>query len=782
MPEHRSSHLTQGCFLASIPQLREFVTFGDYELDCSMGELRRNGTIIKLAPQPVKVLSILVTRAGEVVTRKELAETIWGADTHVDFEHGLNFAVRQIRSALEDDSENPRFLETIPKRGYRFIAPVAHRNPNAVVQEPVIAARSGNRLILAVALVVVIAAVGAFRYLKPPSSAKTENIPIVLADFANHTGDSVFDGTLLRGLSVQLEQSPSIRLVSDEQVHETLRMMGRSPDTALSPEIAREVCQRANASTLFEGSIDLVGTKYSLTARAVDCSSGDLLASAAEQADGKDHVLDALSSLASDIRGKMEEPLSSIRKYNVSLASVTTPNLEALHCYTEGLRVLSKFDYPGAISWFQKAVEFDSNFAMAYWAMGDSYAILGEDKAGIENTRKAFELREHVSEREKALIEAHYYYYVLGDVEKARRSCELLAKLYPFSEDAHNSIAVFAETVGQYGVGLTEYSEALHLAPYRSFLYRDVAYTYLLLDRVNDASAEAKKAHEMHLDENLAAVLYSIAFYGGDRGEMARQVASVHGKPEEEALLLALEADTLAYLGQLGKARIMSHRATESAERAEKKEASSMYYASSALREALLHNPRQAQQQAALASRYSGGRDTAYGVGLAFLYSGNLNRGNSAIEELATKFPDDTVVKCNYLPTLRAKAELLRSNPARAIDLLSVASSCEIGLPAYSYYNWPNLYPIYVRGEAYLAAHDGAKAAAEFKKILVHRGLALNEPIAALAHLQLGRSYAVSGDLARARAAYQDFLTIWKDADTQLQILKDAETEYAKLL
>ena len=268
------------------------------------------------------------------------------------------------------------------------------------------------------------------------------------------------------------------------------------------------------------------------------------------------------------------------------LASVTTPSLQALQCYSQGMQVLyGKFDYPEALSWLRKAVELDPNFAMAYWAVGDVYAILGETDSAIQYTRKAFELRDHVSERERALIEAHYYYYVLGDIKNARRSCELLAKLYPYSEDAHTSIATFAETVGQYDLGIAEFREALRLAPGRSFLYRDVAYSYLVSDRLQDASSIIDRAHAMHLDENLTSVRYSMAFYREDSSAMAREVASVAGKPEVEDLLLALHADTGAYAGHLQTARTLSQRAAASAEQAGRRETSALYYAASAVRE-----------------------------------------------------------------------------------------------------------------------------------------------------------------------------------------------------
>jgi predicted Zn-dependent protease len=395
--------------------------------------------------------------------------------------------------------------------------------------------------------------------------------------------------------------------------------------------------------------------------------------------------------------------------------------------------------------------------------------------------RKAFSLRDPVSQREKWLIEGDYYNYVVGDVLKARRSFELLSNLYPDNQAAHNSVADIAEMLGDYNVGLTEYLAALHSPPLSSISYRHVVNTYLALDRVTDAMNEVKNAHAAGLDANLSPMLYSIAFYRGDKAAMAQQVAAATGKPGIEDLVFELDADTAAYFGQLRKARALSERAADSAERSAGKETSAQYYAASAVREALFGEPERAREQAMIAKKYISDRDIAYGIALAFAYAGDLKRAEALTDEFARNFPEDTIGQCNYLPTLRAKLALLRSDPQQAIGLLTPSTSCELGLPSYSYYNWPNLYPAYVRGEAYLAAHRGQEAVAEFQKVLAHRGLVLNEPIGALAQLQLGRAYIVSGDIGKGRTSYGKFLALWKDADLNLPILKQAKDEYARL-
>lgn len=609
-----------------------------------------------------------------------------------------------------------------------------------------------------------------------------ERDTIFLGGFDNSTGDGVFDGTLRQGLSFELEQSPSLKIVSEEQIHQTLRMMGQKTDAHLTPEITREVCQRTNSAAALNGSIALIGTRYDLILRAVDCASGDLLASTKAQAKDKSGVLDALSKVASEMRSKLGESLSTVQKYNTPLIQVTTPSLEALQSYTLGAKTQTQTgDFAASLPWFQRAVELDPNFAMAYWAMGDAYSALGETTSQAANTRKAFELRAGVSERERLVIEGDYYYFVTGDIIKARRSFELFAKLYPNSDYAHNMLATFCNMSGQHDAALNEHQEALRLSPRRSILHRYVIFTNLLLDRVADAEAAAKEAHATGLDSDLTAVLYGIAFYRNDSGEMARQAARAEGRPGMEDLLLALEADTAAFVGHLGEAREFSHRAADSGERAGEKETAAVYSAVSALRDALFGNAHKARQQAITAKGHSTGRDLDYGVALAFAYAGDTSRAQALTDDLGRRFPEDTIVKFNYLPTLRAKLALNRSTPQQALKVLGISAPYELGLPTSSFYNWPNLYPVYVRGEAYLAAHRGGEAAAEFQKILDHRGIVLNEPIGALAHLQLSRAYAMSGDTAKARASYQNFLALWNDADPEIPILKQAQAEYAKL-
>ena len=761
-------------------QTPALLRFGVFEVDLRSRELRKQGVRVKLQEQPFRVLTVLLQQPGNLVTREELRSRIWPSDTFVDFDNNLNTSMNKLREALGDSADNPRFIETLPRRGYRFVAPLGSDVRN---QPAIPAARRNIPLLAIVALSVAVAATGGgLLWHLHGRPVLTEKDTVVLGDFANYTGDSVFEGTLREGVSVQLEQSPFLSLVSDEGIHQTLHMMGQPANVRLTPEITREICQRTNSATALDGSIALIGTRYNLILKAVNCTNRDVLASTEAQANDKSHVLDALGMVASEMRAKLGESLSTVQKYNTPLEKATTPSLEALQAYSLGFtKSWVDGDQAAALLFLQRAIQLDPNFAMAYRAASNAYAVMGESTRAAENVRRAFELRARASDLERLLIEDDYNFFLTGDLMKAGHIDELGIEIYPREPIFHFNLAVTSNFLGHYETGLREYGEACHLAPYNSYFCRGVIFTSVLSDRIEEAAAAAREAQRKGLDSHLAHALYAIAFYRGDSAEMARQLANTSGKPGEEDLLLAVEADTAAYFGHLQKAREFSRRAEESAERGEEKETAAIYYAVSALREGLFGNASKSFSETVIAQRHSAGRDLNYGCALAFTYAKDQRRAQALSDDLAKSFPEDTIVRFNYVPTLRARLSIGRSKPRQALDSLQVAAPYELGLPAVGFYNWPNLYPVYVRGEAYLAAHQGREAAAEFQKILDHRGIVLNEPIGALAHLQIGRAYALEGQTAEARAAYQDFLTLWKEADPDIPILKQAKAEYAKL-
>ncbi len=612
------------------------------------------------------------------------------------------------------------------------------------------------------------------------TSKFTDKDTIVLADFTNTTGDAVFDGTLRQGLSVQLEQSPFLSLVSEEQIQQTLQMMGQKRDAKLTPDTARELCQRTGSTAVLDGSIAQIGTQYEVILKVVNCSNAESLASTEAEASDKNHVLDALGKAASAIRSKLGESLRTVRKFDTPVEQATTPSLDALKAYSLGRRVMGSDDV-AAVPFFRRAISLDPNFAMAYASLGSSYSNLGEPSLASENTKKAYELREQVSDRERFYIESNYY----SDAEKTRQTCELWAQTYPRDFEPRGCLGGIYASFGQYDKCLAEARENLRLDRGSFASYAFLMGAYLNLNRLEEGQAAAEEAQAKKLDSPyLRFYLYQLAFVKNDAAGMAKQVDWSLGKPGIEDVLLFFEADTAAYAGRLAKARELSRRAVESAEHAEEKETAASYEADSALREALFGNPAEARQRAAAALTLSAGRDVQYAAALALAFAGGPDvlggRTQALADDMAKHFAEDTSVQFNYLPSLRAQLALDRNDASNAIQILHAAAPYELGSMGNAGIT-PVLYPVYVRGEAYLAAHQGNEAASEFQKILDQRGVVFNEPIGALARFGLARAYSLQGNTAKARTAYQDFLTLWKDADPGIPILKQAKAEYAKL-
>jgi len=609
----------------------------------------------------------------------------------------------------------------------------------------------------------------------------TDKDTIVLADFRNSTGDTVFDGTLRQGLSVQLEQSPFLRIISDQEIQRTLLMMAQKPDVKITPEIARELCQRTGSAAVLDGSIAQIGTQYLLTLKAVNCSSGESLVSTEAQASDKSHVLDSLGKAASEIRNKLGESHSTVQKFDAPLEQVTTPSLEALQAYSLGMKKDLEGEPAAGLPLFHRAIQLDPNFALAYVGLGFDYAGIGEPTLAAENFKKAYDLRGRVSEREKLDIESAYYWIAVGDLEKARQSNEVFKQTYLRDAWPPNDLSFIYAQIGEYQKALAEVQEARRRDPTGGRFYATLVNAYLKLNRFDEAQTTAEEAQKKNLDSpELRFTLYMLGFLKNDRAKMAEQVAWSLRRTGLEDILLVNEADTAAYSGRLKEAREFSRRAMDSAQGAGKREAAATYAAVSGLREALFGNPDEARRRATFALGRIAGRDVQYGAALALAYAGDNGRAQALTDDLGKSFPEDTLVQFNYLPTLRAKLALGKGNALEAIESLRAATPYELAVP-YGAYGWTALYPVFVRGEAHLAAHRGSEATAEFQKILDHRGIVQSNPIGALAHLQLGRAYTMQGDTMKAKAAYQDFLTLWKDADPDIPILKQAKAEYVKL-
>jgi serine/threonine protein kinase len=640
------------------------------------------------------------------------------------------------------------------------------------------------KLILSAAAVVLLTFFGA-RYSYFHRRPKlTDKDTIVLANFANTTGDAVFDGTLRQGLAVQLEQSPFLSLISDDRIQQTLRLMGRPADARLTPELAREICERTAGAVVLEGSIAGLGSEYVLGLHAKNCRTGDDIDEEQAQAGRKEDVLNALSQMASKFRTRAGESLTTVEKHSTPLVQATTPSLEALKAYSTAMKVTFSTGLGDALPLLKRAVEIDPKFAMAYATLGLNYSGIGESALSIENTTRAYQLRDRASDRERFFITALYDRQVTGNLEKEQQTLELWAQTYPRDRDAHGLMSGFAtQGSGQYKKSIKEAEIAIGIDPDFSPGYINLAFDYLYLGRPEETGKAIQRASEHKVEwPELLLAQYYFAFVKNDRSGMERAAELAKGKPGAEDSMAHSRALALARYGQFQAARKMSLRSVELAQQVGQQERAATYKAANAVWEAMFGNAAPARQIATAALDLSKGRDVEYGVAFALALSGDSVRSQALANDLARRFPEDTSVQFNYLPTLRAILALNRRQPEKAVELLQVAAPYEVNVPSIDFNAFfGGLYPVYVRGEAYLAAHQGAKAAAEFRKILDHPGVVLADPVGAAARLQLARALVLSGNKAGAKAAYKDFLTLWKGADPDVPVLRQARAEDRKL-
>ena len=632
-------------------------------------------------------------------------------------------------------------------------------------------------------VLVVIATIGAGLYYRSKQAKPlTDKDTIILADFANTTGEPVFDGALRQGLSAQLEQSPFLSLVSDEHIAHTLQLMNKPRQARLTPELAREVCQRTASAATIEGSISNLGSQYVLGLKAVNCRTGDLLSEEQVTANGKEQVLEALGKAATKLRGKLGESMASVQKYDAMPQNVTTPSLEALQAYDLGVRTVEVAnDYVAATPFFERAIAMDPNFAMAYLRLAEDYQPQGELGRSAENARKAYQLRDRTSEQEKLAISSFYEYVVTGNLEAARSSYELWARTFPREDDEpQNMLWLINAAFGEYEKSHSAAQEAAKLNPGSANNIVSVVYADQWLNQLDKAKAAAQDARARNLESPwIPLILYVVDFVSGDAAGMEQEAPRAMGKPGIEDQILFLQSETATYGGEFTKARELTQRAADSALRAQEKETAAEYQAHDSVREALAGNKALAKQEAQSAIAGSDGRHSEGFSAIALGMAGDSAQAERLAGDLAKRFPQDTIVQFDYLPMIRAAVALQSGKAAEALAALAASVPYEMGQTnsAFTF----ALYPAYLRGEAYLAVRQGAAAASEFQKILDHPGVIGNQPIGALARLGLGRAYALSGDTTRAKIAYQDFLSLWKHADPDSPTLKDAKAEYAKL-
>jgi tetratricopeptide (TPR) repeat protein len=632
----------------------------------------------------------------------------------------------------------------------------------------------------AAAILAVFAAAYAYLHRLPELTGKDT---VVLADFENKTGDPIFDQTLRQGLEVQLEQSSFLTLVSEQRIQRVLSLMRRPAEARLTPEIAREVCERTGSTAVLEGSIASLGNQYVLWLRARNCRTGDILAEEQVQAGRKEEVLKALTRVAIQIRTRLGESLETIQEHSKPLEEATTASLEALKAFSTGRIAMYAHGAPAAVPHLQRAIAIDPQFAMALGDLSFVYSNMGQTDLAAEYTRKAYQFRDRVSDRERLWILFLYDRQVTGNLQRELQTLELWTQTYPRDETAFSFIGGWGTLgTGQYERGIRATQEALRLNPDDPFAYVLAAH-YSFLNRFPEAADTLQRAAERKLEiPEYLVQRYYLAFFKGDQAGMELEIAGARGVRGLEDWMSHNQALVLARSGRMRQARTMWERATALAEQAGERERVATYETAEAVCEALFGNMAAAKRRAEAALQLAKGRDVEYAAAFALAFAGESSGSEKLASDLEKRFPEDTPVQFEYIPTLRALFALAHQAPLDAVERLQTALPYDFALPGTAFFaKFGGLYPVYVRGEAYLAAGRGREAAAEFQKVLDHRGIVFADPIAALAHVQLGRAYHLAGDEVKAKASYQDFLTLWKDADPDIPILKRVKAEYAKL-
>ena len=677
----------------------------------------------------------------------------------------------------EDKAESGAAAATAKRESSGRGLATASSGPSAVTSAP----RSKVGWMVAAFVVVIAAGVAGYYYTHRPTAKLTEKDTIVVGDFANSTGDAVFDDALKQALSVSLRQSPFLNVLSDEKVAATLKLMTKPVNTPLTPDVARELCQRADSKAYIAGSIASLGSQFVVGLKAVNCLNGDTLAQEQATAAGKEKVLDVLGEAAGKLRGQLGESLASVQKFDAPLAQETTPSLEALRAASIGRRVLQEKGSAEALPSYQHAIDLDPNFATAIEGLGIMYGNIGQPMRGVEYLSKAFALRDRASEREKLHITSMYYMAATGELDKAVETFREWQENYPRDEIAYINLGSLYAIEGKMEQGLAKSREGLRLNPDNVIAAENELGFLVSLGRFDEARQVYQQTMARKMDDDtLHIVLYGLEFVARSPKGMGEQAAWFESRPELQHEILALEADTEAYSGHVAKAREVTRRAAEAALRADNKESAALWRLEGAWREVLFGNLEEAKREATAGlALVPESRDAQQLAALVLARAGDAVNARALAQGLAKRYPLYTTVQSYWLPTIQAQIALNAKDGPGALAQLRNVSNLEYGLTVGNANN-SCLDPTYLRGEAYLAAGQEG-AAAEFQKIIDHPGVVWNCATGALAHLELGRAYAAAGDKAKARAAYQDFLTLWKDADSDVPVLKEAKAEFGTL-
>ena len=638
-----------------------------------------------------------------------------------------------------------------------------------------------------IAAVVTTAAVVGLGYVAYSWVSRRSNLTskdtLVLADFANTTGDPVFDGTLRQGLAVQLEQSPFLSLVSDQRIQRTLALMGQPADARLTPPVAQEICERTASAAVLEGSIASLGSEYVVGLRAKDCRTGNVLDEQQAQAARKEEVLAALGRIASTFRSRVGESLATVKTHDTPLEEATTPSLEALKAFSMATRALmSPTNQAASVPLFKRAIEIDPKFALAHATLGFTYGLIGQPALSAESTRQAYALRDRASDRERFYISATYELQVTGNLEKVLQICELWVRTYPREIQPYGILGAFLyPTYGKFDKGIEAARKIVDIDPDLPFGYLQLGFNAQFAGRLKEAQDTFRRAADRKIDmPEIAVQRYDLAFLMNDHAAMDRELAQARGVEGADDLVTAREGYVQAYSGRLRQAKTRSRRASDVAQQAMQPGRAALWEIGPALWDSAFGNSAAARDGAAAALKLSTDRDVEYGAAFALALAGESSRSEALRADLEARFPEDSMVRFVYAPVIRGLLALRQGKPLQTIESLRASVPYELGTPLCSAPGFFGiLYPVYVRGLAYLAAHRGDDAAREFQKILDHRLVVASDPIGALARLQLARALAMSGDTAGSQAAYRDFLTLWKDADADLPILQEAKIEYA---
>ena len=767
---------------------KELYEFGPFRVDPEKETLLREGEPVALTPKTFQILLVLIRHNEEVVTKDDLMKAVW-PDTFVE-EANLSRNISMLRKALGETAQDHRYIVTVPGRGYRLVENV-HLIPDREVS--VVAAthsivhvdvkESGpwpwRWLAMGMVILLVVGLGTWWRFLAHRRTILETRDTVVLADFANSTGDPVFDETLREGLAIELEQSPFLSLISDQRIRHMLGLMGHPAGSRITLEIARGVCERTGSAAVLEGSIAPLGSQYVLELRAKSCRSGDVLDHEQVQVAKKEDVLNALGQISSRFRERLGESLTTIQEHNTPLDEATTPSLEALEALSMGWKL--HMTSGAGMPFLQRAVEIDPNFALAYSTLGRAYADVEEGDLSVVSSTRAWQLRDHASDREKFAIDANYAILATGNLEAARQTLEAWSQMYPRDALPYVMLSGYPnKAAGRFEEAIAEGRKAIEFDPDFAIAYFNIAVNNVYLNRLDEAENVLRHAagRGLEIDEFLM-LDYDIAFLRGDRAGMERVAARARQRAGGETWISNKEAVALAYSGHQQRARVMSRRAVDQARQEALPERGGAWEAAASIREALFGNAAEATTRALAAFALSKDREVEYCAAYAMALSGETSQAQGMADDLARRFPENTVARFSYLPVLRAQLALNRGDATKAIEELQVAAPYEVGA-ARDFCG--ALHPVYVRGEAYLAMAKGQLAAAEFQKILDHRGVVGSEPVGALAQLGLGRAWALAGEKGKARSAYEDFFKLWKSADSEIPILKRARAEYMNLV